>query len=217
MDGFQLAETLQKSPYRAGALVLMVTSGERPGDLERARKAGVSNYLLKPVRRVELKEAVVKALGRQKGAPGNSASAEARVSASPPAVSHLRILLAEDNIVNQRLIQRMLEKKGHQVSVVGDGRQAIRALEPGRFDLILMDVQMPDVDGLDATRSIRAAEKSGDAHIPIVALTAHAMKGDQEKCLAAGMDAYLSKPIHAADLLKMVESYGKRECLELRA
>jgi CheY-like chemotaxis protein len=125
--------------------------------------------------------------------------------------------LAEDNLVNQRLVRRILEKEGHYVVVVENGREALEALKKQTFDLVLMDVQMPEMDGFEATRAIRESETLTRAHIPIVALTAHAMKGDQDRCLAAGMDAYLSKPIHAADLLTIAESYAKKECLELPA
>ena len=117
-----------------------------------------------------------------------------------PSLGKLRVLLAEDNIVNQRLAVRMLEKRGHTVLVAGDGREAIAILQREQVDLVLMDVQMPDMDGFQATAAIRDGEKSSGAHLPIVALTAHALKGDMERCLASGMDAYLSKPIRAQDL-----------------
>jgi CheY-like chemotaxis protein len=118
-------------------------------------------------------------------------------------------LLAEDNLVNQRLVQRILEKRGHIVVLAGNGREALESLRKETFDLVLMDVQMPDIDGLEAARVIRESEKVTGMHVPIVALTAHAMKGDQDKCLAAGMDGYLSKPVHAADLLRTIEAYSK--------
>ena len=123
----------------------------------------------------------------------------------------MRILLAEDNLVNQRLVKRILEKRGHIVVLAGNGREALEALRNETFDLVLMDVQMPEIDGLEATRAIRETEKVSGMHVPIVALTAHAMKGDQDRCLAAGMDGYLSKPVHASDLLRTIEAYGKRE------
>jgi two-component system, sensor histidine kinase and response regulator len=116
-----------------------------------------------------------------------------------------RILLAEDNLVNQKLALRLLEKRGFDVTVVGDGRAALVALEANTFDAILMDVQMPEMDGFETTAAIRANEKSTGAHIPIIAMTAHALKGDQERCLEAGMDAYVSKPIRTAELFKIIE------------
>jgi two-component system sensor histidine kinase/response regulator len=218
MDGFELAEKLKQSRYRAGAVVLMLTSGDRPGDISRARTSGVSNYLLKPVRREELKDVIAKALGKQSAAPESHGDIEpTRSGDSTPVVSSARILLAEDNLVNQRLVRRILEKEGHHVVVVGNGLEAIASLREGTFDMVLMDVQMPEMDGFEATKAIRKSETLSGAHIPIVALTAHAMKGDQDRCLAAGMDAYLSKPIHATDLLNIVQSYGKKECLQLPA
>jgi CheY-like chemotaxis protein len=116
----------------------------------------------------------------------------------------LRILLAEDNLVNQKVAARMLQREGHTVTIAGDGREALTFWEPRKFDLILMDVQMPEMDGLEATAAIRQKERSIDAHIPIVALTAHAMSGDRERCLAAGMDGFVTKPIRIAELLREI-------------
>jgi signal transduction histidine kinase/CheY-like chemotaxis protein len=213
MDGFEFAEKLNQSPYCAEAIVFMLTSRERPGDIERARNAGVSNFLLKPVRREELKEVMVKTLGKQPVYAGAASSSERipQSTLSPRFVSTSRILLAEDNLVNQRVVQRLLEKEGHEVVVVANGREACRALETDTFDLVLMDVQMPEMDGFEAARRIRESEKLKSAHVPIVALTAHAMKGDKDKCIAAGMDAYITKPIHSPDLFDMVRTYGKQE------
>jgi two-component system sensor histidine kinase/response regulator len=124
--------------------------------------------------------------------------------------AHLRVLLAEDNAVNQRLAMRLLEKRGHRVTVAGNGREALEALEKEKFDLVFMDVQMPEMDGLEATAVIRENEKSSGRHQPIIALTAHAMKGDREKCLAAGMDGYLTKPIRPPELEEILEEYVAR-------
>jgi CheY-like chemotaxis protein len=123
----------------------------------------------------------------------------------------LRILLAEDNAVNQLLAVRLLEKHGHEVTVAPDGRKALEALNNGSFDLILMDVQMPEMNGWEATQAIRERERTSGGHIPIVAMTAHAMKGDDEKCFASGMDDYLTKPIHTAELLAMLDKIGRRK------
>ena len=215
MDGFQLSARIQESPYRRGATILMLTSGERPGDLNRARNVGVSNYLLKPVRREELRDVIKKALGRQNALHENAAQFMPDFSSASPHGFRSRILLAEDNFVNQRLVQRILEKEGHEVVVVGNGREALEALAKANFDLVLMDVQMPEMDGLEAARRVRQIEKITKAHIPIIALTAHAMKGDQDRCLEAGMDDYLSKPIRAADLSKIVQTYGNTKEPEL--
>jgi CheY-like chemotaxis protein/nitrogen-specific signal transduction histidine kinase len=222
MDGLELSEKLSQSRYRSGAMVLMLTSGERPGDRDRARRAGVSSYLLKPVRREELRDAIAKALGSRivSGKDTGNIRTLPHSTPKPTPVSTSRILVAEDNLVNQRLVQRMLEKEGHDVVVVGNGLEVLNALKAealkdGAFDLILMDVQMPGMDGLETTRAIRESEIRTSRHMPIIALTAHAMKGDQDRCREAGMDAYLSKPIHSTDLLDMVQTYGKKECLAL--
>jgi CheY-like chemotaxis protein len=121
----------------------------------------------------------------------------------------LRILLAEDNAVNQLLAARLLEKQGHQVVTVGNGRAALERLEKETFELILMDIQMPDMDGFEATAAIRKGEESTGKHLPIIAMTAHAMEGDRERCLDAGMDGYISKPIHGKDLIDAIENLGQ--------
>ena len=210
MDGFQFCAGIQESPYRAGATILMLTSGERPGDLERPRNVGVSNYLLKPVRREELRDVIKKALGQQNALQDSAAHLIPDSSRVSQDGFRWRILLAEDNFVNQRLVQRILEKEGHEVVVVGNGREALEALAKANFDLALLDVQMPEMDGLEAARMVRQMERITKAHIPIIALTAHAMKGDQDRCMEAGMDGYLSKPIRSADLSKIVQTYGNR-------
>jgi CheY-like chemotaxis protein len=217
MDGFELAEKLKQSPYGAGPILLMLTSGERPGDIARSRNAGASNYLLKPVRREELRDAIARALGKQSASDENVGSKGALPPSTPRPlpVSSARILLAEDNLVNQRVVLRVLEKVGHKVVVVGNGADAVETLKRQAFDLVLMDVQMPVMDGIEATKTIRQSEALTKAHIPIIALTAHAMKGDQERCIAAGMDGYLSKPIRAADLVSMVEAYAQKEWVAL--
>jgi CheY-like chemotaxis protein len=120
----------------------------------------------------------------------------------------LRILIAEDNVVNQKLTFRLLERRGHSVVLTSTGLEAIEAFDKERFDLILMDVQMPDMDGLEATLQIRAREKQTGTHTPIVALTAHALKGDKERCVAAGMDGYINKPIEADKFIQMVEEFA---------
>jgi TMAO reductase system sensor TorS len=138
---------------------------------------------------------------------------EERSSARMPASVPLRILLAEDNVVNQRVALRILEKEGHLVSVAGNGQQALAEFQQNEFDLILMDVQMPEMDGFEATAAIRESERTTSTHIPIIAMTAHALKGDQEQCLAAGMDDYLSKPIHARELVEIVQKHSLREAV----
>lgn len=210
MDGFQLAEQIKASRNLANTLILMLTSGEQRGDLARCRELGVSLYLTKPVRQAELRAAILQALNGQAGAIAGATGAS--LSESQPlrksaGAGALRILLAEDNRVNQRVAVAILERAGHRVTVANNGREAVDRWSAQAFDLILMDVQMPEIDGLEATAIIRAGEKRTAEHIPIIALTAHAMKGDQERCLAAGMDAYLSKPIQGRRLIELVSRY----------
>jgi signal transduction histidine kinase/CheY-like chemotaxis protein len=211
MDGFELAKTIKASPYLTRSVILMLTSGEQRGDLARCRNLGVSEYVVKPIRRSELKSVILKALAEH----GPHGSVERRtiepIKATASSVSWMRavarrrILLAEDNLVNQRLALRILEKAGHQVVVASNGREACDAWRRQRFDLILMDVQMAEMDGFEATAAIRHDEAGTGSRIPIVAMTAHAMQGDKARCLKAGMDGYISKPILAKDLLDLIE------------
>jgi len=193
MDGFEVVKVIRQRPALAGTPILMLTSAGQRGDAARRRELGISAYLTKPVNQSQLVESIQAALGGQ--------GAESAAPAPIPRQSFcagepkLRVLLAEDNEVNQKLALRLLEKQGHSAVVVGTGRAALEALEAQEFDLVLMDVQMPDMDGLEATAAIREREKGNGKHVPIIAMTAHAMAGDQERCLAAGMDGYVSKPI----------------------
>jgi CheY-like chemotaxis protein len=210
MDGFQLVEQIRVRPRLSTATIMMLTSAGHRGDAERCQKLGVSAYLLKPVRQSELREAVARALGAPK--QGGAIPLITRYSLQDARESRksLRILVVEDNLVNQRLATRLLEKRGHHVAVAGNGQQALVALEKERFDLVLMDMQMPEMDGFEATTEIRKRESANDQRLPIVALTAHAMKGDREKCLAAGMDGYLSKPIRPQELDEVLQRYLER-------
>jgi signal transduction histidine kinase/DNA-binding response OmpR family regulator len=207
MDGFMLAEQIQREADLAGATIMMLTSADRQGDAERCRRLGMAAYLVKPIKSSELQQAISAALS---GDGDDNAVLRKQKSKIHPAGRRdaacraLQILVAEDNVVNQRVVTRMLEKQGHTVVVVENGKEAIAALERGTFDRVLMDVQMPEMDGLEATRIIRARETGAGRHIPIVAMTAHAMKGDRERCLEAGMDEYLTKPLQAADLLHVI-------------
>jgi two-component system, sensor histidine kinase and response regulator len=208
MDGFELAEQIKASSNLADTLILMLTSGEQRGDLARCRELGVSLYLTKPVRQAELRAAILRALSGQTGVAGGTTAGPRQSIRTAAAVAPLRILLAEDNRVNQRLAVAILEKAGHRVTIANNGTEAVDRWSAQAFDLILMDVQMPEIDGLEATAMIRADEKRTAEHVPIIALTAHAMKGDLERCLAAGMDAYLSKPIDARELVELVSRYS---------
>ena len=213
MDGFELAGRIKGSQHLSGTVILMLTSGEQRGDLLRCRQMGISAYLTKPVRRGELRASIAAALGlrgSRQEIDARKAIATAPLPPVSPAGPAMRILLTEDNLVNQRVKLRVLEKAGHSVTVAANGLEAMTALEEREFDLILMDIQMPEMDGFEATAAIRELEKASGAHIPIVAMTAHAMKGDQERCLAAGMDDYISKPIRHQDLLATIAKHSKQ-------
>jgi PAS domain S-box-containing protein len=197
MDGFTLAETIQRDSRFAGSRLVMLTSAGQPDDVRRCRALGLHGHLTKPVKQSELFDVIVSALGKDSPAWLDSTD---EPESGAKAVRSLEVLLAEDNSVNQKLATRIFEKLGHRVTVVDNGRQAVAAARAGRFDLIAMDVQMPEVDGLEATSAIREMEETTGRHIPIMAMTAHAMKGDRERCLEAGMDFYLSKPIRIAEL-----------------
>ena len=210
MDGFALVEQIRQRPELATATIMMLTSAGHRGDAARCQELGVSAYLLKPIRQSELREAVARVLGAREhdGAIPLITRFSLQDAREPDA--YLSVLLAEDNLVNQRLVVRLLEKRGHRVVVASTGLEALQALEKESFDLVLMDVQMPEMDGLEATAAIREKEKSSGLHQPVVALTAHAMKGDREKCMAGGMDGYLSKPIRPQELDQLLEIYVAR-------
>jgi two-component system sensor histidine kinase/response regulator len=204
MDGFSFVAKIRENPNFASVTVVMLTSGRQHGDVARGQELGVISQLSKPVARSELLIAVRQALGTLE--PKEKTTPTTPSSPVKPGEG-VRILLAEDNKVNQRVAVRMLEKNGHLVVVAGTGYEALAALEREDFDLVLMDVQMPEMGGLEATVAIREREKSTGDHLPIVAMTAGAMQGDQEKCLAAGMDGYISKPVRAQELIEIVEEH----------
>jgi two-component system, sensor histidine kinase and response regulator len=202
MDGFMLAEQIKRNPSLAGATVMMLTSMGQRGDAARCRELGISAYLIKPIRQSELLDAIMTALGEQLGS--NRPRLVTR-HLLREARQKLRILLAEDNPVNRELAVRLLEKRGHQVEVARNGEEVMATLETQSFDLVLMDVQMPEMDGFQATIAIREKEKATGSHLRIIAMTAHSMKGDKERCLAAGMDGYVSKPIETKELFEVIE------------
>jgi PAS domain S-box-containing protein len=202
-DGFALAERAQSDTGLSLPAIVMLTSAGNPGDVTRCRQLGIAAYLTKPVYRSELRRAVFRALGERLDT--GTAVVTGHLPLESNVVVTQRVLLAEDNKVNQALAVRLLERRGHTVVVVNSGREALRALENETFDAILMDVQMPEMDGLEATAAIRAAERATGTHTRIIALTAHAMRGDEERCLAAGMDGYVSKPIRAEALFDVLE------------
>jgi CheY-like chemotaxis protein len=191
-DGFMLAEQVKNDPELGSTVIMMLTSGDRPGDVARCEEMGAAAYLMKPIKQSELFDAIVAALGIITPEPEENGR-ERKLDRIPP----LRILLAEDSLANQKLAVGVLEKWGHTVKGANNGREAVAAVSAQDFDVVLMDVQMPDMDGLHATLAIRQAEESTGKHTTIVAMTAHAMKGDKERCLESGMDSYVSKPVRA--------------------
>ena len=206
LDGFAVAEQIRLRQELGGACIMMLTSSGQYGDAARCRELGIPTYLTKPVKQAELLEAIYRALDRQ--------AAETRVEpilSSSSVARPLEVLLAEDNPVNQKVAVGLLTKRGHHVTVAANGREAVDAVECARFDVVLMDVQMPEMGGLEATAVIRDRERRKGTHVPIIAMTAHAMKGDRERCLAAGMDGYLSKPVDPQALFAAVEGVPPAE------
>ena len=167
---------------------------------------GIAAYLVKPIRQSELHDAILRVLGASRHETTEPLVTRHTLREDALFTAPLRVLLAEDNVVNQRVISRLLEKRGHHVRIVATGREALDALEQRAYDLVLMDIQMPDLDGMEATVKIRERERASGQHQRVVALTAHAMKGDEQRCLAAGMDGYLSKPIRAGDLDEVLKN-----------
>jgi CheY-like chemotaxis protein len=206
LDGFEFAERVRADTQLRATKIIMVSSATQAGHADKCRQLGIVRYLTKPVVQSELLSAFL-SLAHVEPARAVAAPAPADAVAQPAA--RLRILLAEDGKVNQRVAVGLLRMRGHDVTVAGDGKQAVAAWETGAFDLILMDVQMPEMDGFEATRVIREREKPSGRHIPIVAMTASAMKGDRERCLDAGMDGYVAKPIERAQLYAAIEQFAQ--------
>jgi CheY-like chemotaxis protein len=201
MDGFALSERILRQPELSCRIILLTSGGQR-GDAARCRELGIAGYLTKPVRQGELQTAIARAVGHESGFRRDS-ELITRHSLQEHRAG-LRILVAEDNAVNQHLVRRLLEKCRHTVRFVDNGVEAVQAAGEEDFDLILMDVQMPEMDGLEATARIRQAEKETGTRRRIYAMTAHAMSGDRELCLAAGMDGYLSKPIRTSEFAQVL-------------
>ena len=203
MDGFELAQHIQRNPDLAGATIMMLTSSGQRGDAARCRQLGIAAYLLKPIRKSELLAAILTVLGQESRATAKDLVTRHTIRESR---GSLRILVAEDNPVNQKVVLRMLQKMGHEPVISGNGREAVGLLAEQPFDLVFMDIQMPEMDGLSATQHIREQEKIDGRHIPIIAMTAHAMEGDRERFLATGMDGYVSKPINRQEIEKALEN-----------
>ncbi len=206
MDGFELAEHIRHHPELVEATLMMISSAARREDAQRCREAGVSYYLSKPIRRAELLETIVHALSPDEPEQKPAGLRPKFEGCESP----LRLLLAEDNLVNQKLAIRLLEKRGHSVMVAGNGNEALAMVAQEPFDAVLMDVQMPEMDGFEATAALRRGEHETGDHLPVIAMTAHAMKGDRQRCLEAGMDDYISKPLQPSELFETVERVAAR-------
>jgi CheY-like chemotaxis protein len=199
LDGFAVAQAIHDRQQSSCPTILMLTSDDRAGDAARCRDLGVTSYLIKPITQSELLRSMLGALA---GAPRQAP--RGGVTSAPAQHGAKRLLVAEDNVVNQKIAAAMLQRQGHHVTVVDNGAAAVAAAVGGGFDAILMDVQMPQMNGLDATVAIRAYERQRQIYTPIIAMTAHAMQSDRERCLNAGMDEYVSKPVTADDLRRAI-------------
>ena len=202
MDGFMLAETIRADEGLKSTPIILLTSGGQSGDGIRCEQLGIHAHLLKPAKHSELLSAIAGASGKR---PNRIASDES--DAEPLELPALKVLLVEDGKANQILAKGMLKKWGHEVAIVENGQQAIQSLRNDSFDVVLMDVQMPIMDGIEATRRIRELEVLTNSHIPIVAMTAHAMKGDRDRCLQAGMDTYVAKPFRKRELYMALKQF----------
>ena len=203
VDGFTLAKWIKQEPGLGGTSIIVLTSGARPDDPRRAEQMGISAHLMKPVKQSELLEAIAMSFGAAVAEPEPVPPGEDWKEARLPT---LRILVAEDSVFNQQLAVGLLEKCGHSVVIARNGKEAIGAWVAQQFDVVLMDVEMPEMDGFEATAVIRTQERHKGTHIPIIAMTAHAMKGDRERCLNAGMDDYISKPIRAQEMFEKLRA-----------
>jgi CheY-like chemotaxis protein len=210
MDGFVAAERMKQTSELDEAKIIILSSSGSSADAARCRELGISTCLTKPILQAELLEAILTTLGSREI---QVSTAVVKPVSSQAAGRALHILLAEDNRVNQLLAVRLIQQQGHSVSVANNGREALAMIANNRFDAVLMDVEMPEMDGFSAASAIRKQERATGEHLPIIAMTAHAMSGDKERCLAAGMDAYLSKPIQANQLFNVIDDL----CGSLRA
>ena len=215
IDGFEVADRIRNELAMTGVALMMLTSDDCVDSIERCHELNLAAHLVKPIKQSELLDSIINVLHRpsqvqitgKNEQPRNKAESAKRSSSRS-----LRVLLAEDNVVNQELMLRVLQNESHQVCVASNGREAVELSQTEQIDVVLMDVQMPEMDGYEATKAIREREKTTGDRLPIIALTAHAMKGDREKCLDAGMDAYVSKPIQVHELARVMDDVVARTC-----
>ncbi len=211
IDGPALAAEISQSPELAGCRIILLTSEDQPGNLARQRELGIAAAAMKPIQQEELLDTIQRVLSRPAGDGATGNVEPSSVTPSPPhpftpsPSRPLRVLLAEDNDLNQQVVQHFLARQGHTVQVARDGREALDALERDRFDLLLLDVHMPELDGFRVIEAVRRGERTTGRHLPVVALTARSMRGDRERCLQAGMDEFLAKPIRRQELFDTIE------------
>jgi CheY-like chemotaxis protein len=222
MDGFQLAEQIQRHPELARATIMMLSSAGELADGARCKSLGISTHLAKPFKASELHDAIVTAMGTVRlkvpdpdtshVAPGRAGrTVDPAASVSPaPSLPPMNCLVAEDNPINQILVRSLLQRQGHRVVLTGNGREVIEAYRQEPFDVVLMDISMPEMDGFEATAELRKVEEETGRRTPIVAMTAHAMKGDRERCMESGMDDYLAKPITAVELWQVLARVARQ-------
>jgi PAS domain S-box-containing protein len=203
MDGFSLAEQIRSDPSLAGATIMMLTSAGQIGDAARCTELGIAAYLVKPIRQAELHSAICATLEASQAKVAPPLVTSNTLLASRP--QRRRVLLAEDNAVNRKLAVKLLENRGFEVTVASDGKEALNELAKSSFEVVLMDVQMPNMDGLEAAAAIREIDKRKNGHTRIIAMTAHALQSSKEDCLAAGMDAYVSKPIRSEEFFDTID------------
>jgi two-component system sensor histidine kinase/response regulator len=207
MDGFRLAGQIVERIKHSTATIMMITSGGQRGDATRCQELGIGAYLVKPIRAAELQRAIIRLLQAKREPLLAPIIVPSSMRNKGQSLKGLNILLAEDNLVNQKVATRLLEKRGHRVTLAATGEEALAALAQQSFDLVLMDVHMPGTDGIQATLRIREREKLTGLHQTVIAMTALAMKGDRDRCIASGMDGYLSKPIDLQQLDDVLAVY----------
>ncbi|MBF0521002.1 MAG: response regulator, partial [Nitrospirae bacterium] len=205
IGGFKMAEHILNDKTSALSVVMMLNSNQRSGDVERCREIGASSYLIKPIKYKEVIRTLTELL-KKPAAESDVVKAVPKTELEPTAISTLRILLVDDNITNRVVAKGIMKKHGYSITEAEDGQQAIAILSEGLFDMVLMDVQMPVMDGFEATKIIKSTEST--RHIPVIAMTAHAMKEDRQRCLDAGMDDYVTKPIRASELKEVIERHN---------